>query len=200
MDFLSAGTRAGDLQSPPTALRTSTGNSNSLSTTEASRALLTVVSEKTGYPVEMLNLDMGLDSDLGVDSIKRVEIMAALRTQLPGAPEIKPEHLGTLQTLQQVVDFLCARTASGAAASAASRPATVSVAGPSSAGTVKAIAPAVLAVVAEKTGYPTEMLTLEMGLDSDLGIDSIKRVEIMAALRTRLPDAPEVKQIGRAHV
>jgi NCS2 family nucleobase:cation symporter-2 len=41
-------------------------------------AVLAVVSEKTGYPVEMLNLDMGLDSDLGIDSIKRVEIMAAV--------------------------------------------------------------------------------------------------------------------------
>ena len=64
------------------------------------------MAEKTGYPVEMLNLEMGLDSDLGVDSIKRVEIMAALRGLLPAAPEIKPEHLGTLQTLQQVVEFL----------------------------------------------------------------------------------------------
>ena len=53
----------------------------------------------------------------------------------------------------------------------------------STASTSSAVAAAVLAVVSEKTGYPTEMLTLEMGLDSDLGIDSIKRVEIMAALR-----------------
>ena len=68
--------------------------------------VLEIVAEKTGYPVEMLNLEMGLDSDLGVDSIKRVEIMSAVRTRLPEAPEIKPEHLGTLQTLKQVVEFL----------------------------------------------------------------------------------------------
>jgi NAD(P)-dependent dehydrogenase (short-subunit alcohol dehydrogenase family)/acyl carrier protein len=76
-----------------------------------SDTLLAVVSEKTGYPVEMLNLGMGMDSDLGIDSIKRVEIMAALRGKLPGSPEIKPEHLGTLQTLQQVVDFLAGQPA-----------------------------------------------------------------------------------------
>ncbi len=152
-----------------------------------STAVLAVVSEKTGYPVEMLTLDMGLDSDLGIDSIKRVEIMAALRTRLPDAPEVKPEHLGSLQTLQQVVDFLSA--GSGATAPAASSGNSSVPVTPAS----NSVAPAVLAVVAEKTGYPTEMLTLDMGLDSDLGIDSIKRVEIMAALRTRLPDAPEVK-------
>ena len=49
--------------------------------------------------------------------------MAALRTHLPSAPEIKPEHLGTLRTLQEVVDFLT--TANGAAVPAPTRPATV---------------------------------------------------------------------------
>ena len=83
-----------------------TGSQSTVGEQEAAAALLQVVAEKTGYPVEMLNLEMGLDSDLGVDSIKRVEIMAALRTLLPAAPEIKPEHLGTLQTLKQVVEFL----------------------------------------------------------------------------------------------
>ncbi|HIJ97182.1 MAG TPA: acyltransferase domain-containing protein, partial [Desulfuromonadales bacterium] len=61
--------------------------------------LLAVVSEKTGYPVEMLEMEMGLDSDLGIDSIKRVEILSALQERLPGSPVIGPEHLGSLHTL-----------------------------------------------------------------------------------------------------
>src|SRR6185369_15601957 len=64
-----------------------------------SAAILEIVSEKTGYPVEMLDLDMGLDTDLGIDSIKRVEILSAIQERLPDAPLIGPEHLGTLQTL-----------------------------------------------------------------------------------------------------
>jgi len=68
--------------------------------------MLVVVAEKTGYPVEMLSLDMALESDLGVDSIKRVEILSALQERLPDAPVIKPEHLGTLQTLADIVAFL----------------------------------------------------------------------------------------------
>ena len=43
------------------------------------------------------------------------------------------------------------------------------------------VATVLLEIVAEKTGYPMEMLSLEMGLDADLGIDSIKRVEILSA-------------------
>ena len=150
------------------------------------RTVLEVVCEKTGYPVEMLTLGMGMDADLGIDSIKRVEIMAALRARLPEAPEIKPEHLGSLQTLEQVVAFL----ASGAPAAGAPVPAETSAPTPSH---VSHISDTLLAVVAEKTGYPVEMLNLGMGMDSDLGIDSIKRVEIMAALRGKLPGSPEVR-------
>jgi NAD(P)-dependent dehydrogenase (short-subunit alcohol dehydrogenase family) len=71
--------------------------------------LLEVVSEKTGYPAETLGLDMALDADLGVDSIKRVEILSALQERLPSAPAVKPEHLGTLHTLRQLADFLAGR-------------------------------------------------------------------------------------------
>jgi NADP-dependent 3-hydroxy acid dehydrogenase YdfG/acyl carrier protein len=71
------------------------------------RILLAVVADKTGYPPEMINADMGLDADLGIDSIKRVEILSALQEQLPEAPAVKPEHLGTLQTLRQIAEFLC---------------------------------------------------------------------------------------------
>src|SRR5439155_641944 len=68
--------------------------------------LLAVVAEKTGYPPEMLELDMALDADLGIDSIKRVEFLSALQEQLPQAPVVKPEHLGTLHTLRQIAAFL----------------------------------------------------------------------------------------------
>ena len=68
--------------------------------------LLEVVAEKTGYPAEMLELDMPLDADLGIDSIKRVEILSALQERLPDAPAVKPEHLGTLHTLRDIASFL----------------------------------------------------------------------------------------------
>lgn len=54
----------------------------------------------------MLELDMALDADLGIDSIKRVEILAAIQERLPDAPIVKPEHLGSLNTLRQVAEFL----------------------------------------------------------------------------------------------
>ncbi len=73
---------------------------------EVQRALVEVVSEKTGYPAEVLEPGMQLDADLGIDSIKRVEILAALQDRLPSAPVIGPEHLGTIRTLGQIAEFL----------------------------------------------------------------------------------------------
>jgi NAD(P)-dependent dehydrogenase (short-subunit alcohol dehydrogenase family) len=64
----------------------------------------------------MLELDMALESDLGIDSIKRVEILSALQERLPQAPAVRPEHLGTLQTLRQVADFLAGTPADEATA------------------------------------------------------------------------------------
>ncbi len=152
--------------------------------------LLTVVSEKTGYPVEMLELEMGMDSDLGIDSIKRVEILSALQERLPGSPVIGPEHLGTLHTLGEIARFLGAGAAPSNPASTSNVPA-----GPDR------VTETLLAVVSEKTGYPVEMLELEMGMDSDLGIDSIKRVEILSALQERLPGSPVIgpEHLGTLH-
>ncbi|MFO0728215.1 MAG: SDR family NAD(P)-dependent oxidoreductase [Myxococcota bacterium] len=68
--------------------------------------LLSIVAEKTGYEVEMLGLDMELESDLGIDSIKRVEIFAALRDSVPSLPKVERRELVGLKTIRQVLDFM----------------------------------------------------------------------------------------------
>ncbi|MBI2787769.1 MAG: SDR family NAD(P)-dependent oxidoreductase [Elusimicrobia bacterium] len=150
--------------------------------------LVAVVSEKTGYPAETINPDMDLEGDLGIDSIKRVEILSAVSEKLPGAPKVKPEHLGTLRTLKQISAYL----SEGMAVSApASHPAAV-ISVPNNAPSTE-ILPVLLSIVAEKTGYPAETINPDMDLEGDLGIDSIKRVEILSAVSEKLPGAPKVK-------
>ena len=160
------------------------------SNSAAEHILLQTIAEKTGYPVDMLELDMSLDGDLGIDSIKRVEILSAVRESLPDAPEIGPEQLGQLHTLRDIVGYL----SSGASS------ATAPVAPPPS-NRVDEIQRVLIEVIAEKTGYPVDMLEPGMTLDADLGIDSIKRVEILSTVRERLPEAPEIgpEQLGQLH-
>ncbi|MYX42998.1 hypothetical protein GTW59_18300, partial [Streptomyces sp. SID89] len=86
-----------------------------------------------------------------------------------------PEQLAELRTLQDIVTFMAgAASTEPVAALAASAPA-AAAAGPDAA----TVTSALLEVVAQKTGYPAEMLDLGMDVEADLGIDSIKRVEIM---------------------
>jgi len=68
---------------------------------------LQVVSERTGYPVEMLDLDAHMEADLGIDSIKRVEIAGTMLQSL-GLPDgaADPEELLAARTLRQAVEVL----------------------------------------------------------------------------------------------
>jgi len=166
---------------------------------DVAKILLDIVSEKTGYPTEVLELRMELDSDLGIDSIKRVEILSALQDELPNAPKVGPDQLGTLRTLQSLLDLIPGQGSEGAPPQptpAVAVPAVTSEAGiaPATAAAEPGVdvAKILLDIVADKTGYPTEVLEFRMELDSDLGIDSIKRVEILSALQDVLPDAPKV--------
>ncbi len=45
------------------------------------------------------------------------------------------------------------------------------------------VAQKVLAIVAEKTGYPQDMLELDLDLEADLGVDTVKQAETFAAVR-----------------
>ncbi len=73
---------------------------------DVAAVLLEVVAEKTGYPQQMLELDMSLDADLGIDSIKRVEILSAMQEKLPQLPALEAQQLAQLQTLRQIVDAM----------------------------------------------------------------------------------------------
>jgi acyl transferase domain-containing protein/NAD(P)H-dependent flavin oxidoreductase YrpB (nitropropane dioxygenase family) len=87
--------------------------------------LLAVVSERTGYPAELLSLDADLEGDLGIDSIKRVEVAGTLTQSLPEEQRaaIEMEELTSSRTLREVIAVLERGLAPPAAAPAAATPA-----------------------------------------------------------------------------
>ena len=222
-----------------------------------SQALLAVVADKTGYPVEMLELEMDIEADLGIDSIKRVEIIGALQEELPALPQPNLEEMAEveLRTLRQIIDYMQGlkggQINKDEATSLTLEEAPLSVdkeleIPTQSKGSAnktdiedakqlpiidsetldatqqpvidsetldatqqpvidsetldateqpvidsETLGQTLLMVVADKTGYPVEMLELEMDIEADLGIDSIKRVEIIGALQEQIPDLPQ---------
>lgn len=77
-----------------------------LDTATLTDSLLAIVSEKTGYPAEMLDLELDMEADLSIDSIKRVEILGALQEEYPELPTIEAEALTELRTLGQIIAFM----------------------------------------------------------------------------------------------
>ncbi|ROP35746.1 type I polyketide synthase [Saccharothrix texasensis] len=73
-------------------------------TDEVTRLVVSTVALLTGYPEEVLEPGMQLEGDLGIDSIKRVEIFSALRERLPASVERGSANLGRLRTLGDVID------------------------------------------------------------------------------------------------
>ncbi|QRK78316.1 type I polyketide synthase [Shewanella sp. LZH-2] len=153
-------------------------------------AMLSVVAEKTGYPVEMLELSMDMEADLGIDSIKRVEILGTVQDELPNLPELSPEDLAECRTLGEIVALFSQATPITAAATVSHAP--QSTVASNAAVSNDEIERTMMAVVADKTGYPVEMLELSMDMEADLGIDSIKRVEILGTVQDELPNLPEL--------
>ena len=170
-----------------------------------SQTLLNIVSDKTGYPTEMLEMSMDIEADLGIDSIKRVEILGALLEIYPDLPQPNPEELGQLRTLAEIAEYIKTLAPGNSAepvtvkpvaepsnqviepeqpkADITESPALVEI--PDNLGEI------LLNIVSDKTGYPSEMLEMSMDIEADLGIDSIKRVEILGALLELYPDLPQ---------
>jgi len=168
-----------------------------------STKLVEIVSEKTGYPTEMLDLQMDMEADLGIDSIKRVEILGAMQTNFPDLPQADPGVLSEMRTLAEITEYMLdakvtlgdiSQTGlsaaqklgtdnSNEAAQAEGKPIVISS---------SEIQASLIEIVSEKTGYPPEMLEMEMDMEADLGIDSIKRVEILGAMQERFPGLPQI--------
>ncbi|HTJ43578.1 MAG TPA: SDR family NAD(P)-dependent oxidoreductase [Kofleriaceae bacterium] len=87
--------------------------------------VLSIVSERTGYPIDTLGPDLDLEADLSIDSIKRIEIIGELAERLGlrvkgGADGDKVvEELAARKTLRSLVAWLESRIGSATAAAPA---------------------------------------------------------------------------------
>jgi malonyl CoA-acyl carrier protein transacylase/acyl carrier protein len=67
--------------------------------------VLALVAEKTGYPIDMLDLDLDLEADLGVDTVKQAEVFATIREAYGIARDDKIK-LRDFPTLAHVIRFV----------------------------------------------------------------------------------------------
>ena len=90
----------------PDPIMQNNSNSNTM------KIIMDIIAEKTGYDTDMIETDMELETDLGIDSIKRVEILGAVQTALKITVN-NVEQLSQTQTVQDVIDFMNSELTNG---------------------------------------------------------------------------------------
>ncbi|MET7680780.1 SDR family NAD(P)-dependent oxidoreductase [Streptomyces sp. NPDC005423] len=94
-----------------------------VSETDVLRTVMEIISERTGYPVDMIEPDLDLEADLSIDSIKRAEIAGELakRLGIGGGADVTAlddaelEELAKARTAASVTAWLAARLTAPAA-------------------------------------------------------------------------------------
>ncbi|MBO3462727.1 SDR family NAD(P)-dependent oxidoreductase [Aetokthonos hydrillicola Thurmond2011] len=121
--------------------------------------LLGLVAKRTGYPLDSISLKSRLLDDLNLDSIKAAELVAAAAKQVGVEGKLDPSELSNA-SLTDVATAIYAAS------------------GESSEGT--AVEGVLLDLVAKRTGYPLDTISLESKLLDDLNLDSIKAADMVA--------------------
>ncbi len=85
-----------------------------------------VVAEMTGYPSELLEPDLDLEADLGVDTVKQAEVFAAVRGHY-GLERDENLQLRDFPTLRHVAGWVREHAGPGAAPAADAAPASTPV-------------------------------------------------------------------------
>ena len=84
---------------------------------EVTDAVVAIVAEMTGYPPELLDVDLDLEADLGVDTVKQAEVFAAVRDRF-GVERDDTVALRDFPTLTHVIGWVREKTAVPAAGAA----------------------------------------------------------------------------------
>ncbi len=226
---------------------------STMSEEEITKKVVGMIAEKTGYPEDMLEIDLDMEADLGIDTVKQAELFATMRDsyginredglQLKDYPtirhcvkfvmdniggatapssepqattssvqkteppvqqpevEVKPEPapIPSVQKSEPSVEQPSAQPTvtpeptskvktSQPVATPSPTPQTPSVATPTpvaSPSTIgeEEITKKVVGMIAEKTGYPEDMLEIDLDMEADLGIDTVKQAELFATMR-----------------
>ncbi|MEL6347896.1 MAG: SDR family NAD(P)-dependent oxidoreductase [Myxococcota bacterium] len=169
--------------------------------------VLSVISEKTGYDVEELEVDYELEADLGVDTVKQAEIFGVIRDRYE-LPQEDDFRLADYPTIEKLAGWVSERVGGSAPAVApapaptpvptkepvpaavsapvsAVEPVPVPVSVPPSAAPASVL-PILTRIISEKTGYGVDELEADYELEADLGVDTVKQAEIFGEVRDEL--------------
>jgi acyl transferase domain-containing protein/acyl carrier protein/3-hydroxymyristoyl/3-hydroxydecanoyl-(acyl carrier protein) dehydratase len=157
--------------------------------------MLNYVVDQTGYPEDMVEMSADLEADLGIDSIKKAQLIGELAENFELAHlagSLSDLSLDDFRSLENILDFVVkpGGSAKPQALPPVERPVEAAVAAvPATEITVTtshvdrdAVRKFMLNYVVDQTGYPEDMIEMSADLEADLGIDSIKKAQLIGEL------------------
>ena len=165
----------------------------------AIETIKSIIAEQTGYTADMLEPDLDLEADLGVDTVKQVEIFAKLASKFgfPVPDDLKLRDLNTIGKLGAYIESRADRPVETANLSDIKKSVPVAQVLQVKQEDVAAM---VKEVIAAQTGYTADMLEPDLDLEADLGVDTVKQVEIFAKLASKfgfpVPDDLKLRNLN----
>ncbi|MGG7080351.1 SDR family NAD(P)-dependent oxidoreductase [Bifidobacterium catenulatum] len=165
-------------------------------------ALLDALCEATGYPAEVIDPDMDLEADLGIDSVKQMQALGTVtETRHIDGRRVDLSQARTLNDLSRALSLLQSDEGSRHDERAA-RTGTIGHAAPENeTGTGEegtGLDDLLLRSLCEATGYPAEVIDPDMDLEADLGIDSVKQMQALGTVTERVGIQPESLDLSQA--
>jgi acyl transferase domain-containing protein/NAD(P)H-dependent flavin oxidoreductase YrpB (nitropropane dioxygenase family)/NAD(P)-dependent dehydrogenase (short-subunit alcohol dehydrogenase family)/phosphopantetheinyl transferase (holo-ACP synthase) len=101
--------RAAVIESAPPTTSTpvdeGTRGGQAIDETQVKERVLALLSEKTGYPADMLDPDLDLEADLGIDTVKQAEFISEVRTVF-NIPRVEGLKIADFPTIKHIVRFV----------------------------------------------------------------------------------------------
>lgn len=149
--------------------------------------VLKLISEITLYPVELLEKDMEMEADLGIDTVKQATIFSLLSEKY-GLKEESVGNVSQYRTIGALIDLVKQNSnmaiKSPVEAEPILQPAEKIEISQDKVMAVEevSIREQVMNIISEITQYPVEMLEEDMEIEADLGVDTIKQATILSEL------------------
>jgi len=159
-----------------------------LVSTDILPSVISIISEITGYETNLIEAEMHLEEDLGIDTVKQAEIFGILREKwdlglddtISLAEFTSPQKIA-LYVQNNIGDI------------DSSKPDIT----PSLTETSEDLLRKIREVISQTTGYEQNLIEFDMDLEEDLGIDTIKQAEIFGDIR-EIYDLPLDESISLA--
>jgi acyl carrier protein len=169
-------------QQPDKRIKSVESESPCVSTDELNDYLINFVVEQTGYPEDMVDLDADLEGDLGIDSIKKAQLLGELNEMFhfSTAEDMNGgTSLDDFATLRAIRDFMTKRLEGVSSKTVFSSDQKVTFPNGEK---CREIYEHLKNFIVEQTGFPSDMIDFDVDLETDLGVESVKKAQLFGEL------------------